>query len=418
MQQQQSWKSAASSPLHIVLSAEVCEQLHEEQMRTAINALTDDILQLPEATACCTPAWTVASLFTVAIFANVVGAAPRVVFSGSSAVVAASSLPPPAAACPSSSASPWPVTSPEAFALHLRHWRSDGRDTLCCSSSLEAGDSEEQAKEKAPWLHNVTPTLYDDSFIKVRDCTFYYVLQELRSIEKKHFPSGGVYTHATWMEDVYRDEWIIFALYSQVALIALCLFFFLSLLLSPMGAAVVSALLLLQAVFVGGLLVLCEVPFDVVTLIVRHAHASVLDQLAWRQAPSASSLASSSMQGLLIRGLPVSLHSAPPSPPHQSYRLQQQQNHSVLCSNCGEPPEACVVQGSPTAATVEVLLAGLHRQRHQAPLLAFLATREAAPSILMSAVSTLLGKRRRLLSGAQHPPLPSPYPENREYSPS
>ena len=81
---------------------------------------------------------------------------------------AEATLSPPSAPCPSAAAHPFPWQSLEAFVLQLRRWRSDGHDTLCSSSSLQEGDTETVAAKKAPWLHNVTPTIYDSSFIKVR----------------------------------------------------------------------------------------------------------------------------------------------------------------------------------------------------------------------------------------------------------
>ena len=93
----------------------------------------------------------------------------------------------------------------------------------------------------------------------------------------------------------------------------------------------------------------------------------------------------------------LSVQAAIPTSPWQHRQQQQQQQPLLLprpeevCLSCGKRPEGCVVYSSPTATTVEVLLAGLHRQRHQGPLLSFLAMREAGPSILMSAVSTFLG---------------------------
>lgn len=73
---------------------------------------------------------------------------------------------PPSAPCPSIRSTPWPWQSPSAFALHLRRWRSDGRDTFCSTSTLRVGDTTTQVAAKAPWAHGVIPTLYDDSFIR------------------------------------------------------------------------------------------------------------------------------------------------------------------------------------------------------------------------------------------------------------
>ena len=77
------------------------------------------------------------------------------------------------------------------------------------------------------------------------------------------------------------------AVLSQVLWISIALLFFLSFILSPVGAAVVASLLLLQGLFVGGLLGFFAVPFDVVTLIVSSNHPT--QQLA---SHTASQLAS------------------------------------------------------------------------------------------------------------------------------
>ncbi|KAL8450567.1 hypothetical protein Emed_002439 [Eimeria media] len=469
--QQASWGGAAPLPLHIVLPAEVSSQLNEAEMRARVNAFVDDIMALPEATG---PA--MSWVKDIELHAN-------------GTETTSQTLSPLSAPCPSLNASPWPWRSREAFALHLRRWRSDGQNTLCCSSSLEAGDTEAVAARKAPWLHNVTPTAYDDSFIRFssdgrrieasRLTVFLQidplnsssssssssssndtssssssssssrsnreVLQQLRALEQKHFPAGGVYTHAAWMEDVHRDQWIWGAVVSQCLFVSFWVFVCLSLLLSPPGAAFVAGLLLLQVVFVGGLLSLLSVPFDAVSLIalfassaltveytslVVYVHLKTAPAFASASLPSTAALsglmqqqrqqqqqqASTSGRGSsnepardretprhqtsdlpfpcppLQRQIVSFASSSAPTSPRSRQQQQQQQQQQQVCMNCGETGEQCGAAGSSaTAATVEVLLAASHRQRHRGALLAFLAAKETVPSILMSAVATLLG---------------------------
>ncbi|CDI87750.1 hypothetical protein, conserved [Eimeria praecox] len=223
-----------------------------------------------------------------------------------------------------------------------------------------------------------------------------------------------------------------------------------------MGAAVVALLLLLQALFVGGLLGIFSISFDVVTLmalfasgaltveyttLVVYTHLRTSPLFASAPLPSLSVLSSIMQQhqqhqqllqlqqqqqqqqhqqlqqdsphsstaadfrvyphvSPVQQHLPAQQASAPTSPwlQQQGEQQQQQQQQQQLllpreeevCLSCGKRPEGCMLHNTPTATTVEVLLAGLHRQRHQGPLLSFLALREAGPSILMSAVSTFL----------------------------
>lgn len=94
-----------------------------------------------------------------------------------------------------------------------------------------------------------------------------------------------------------------------------------------------------------------------------------------------------SLPASILRQQPLSLRSAPPSP-HRPPEQQQQQRR---CYSCGETLGCCMAGSSPTAATIEILLVAFHKQRHQGPLLSFLAAKETIPSILMSAVATVLG---------------------------
>ena len=90
----------------------------------------------------------------------------------------------------------------------------------------------------------------------------------LASGRRGPFVSSSIGDYYSVCLRIFRDDWVVSAVFIQVLFISFCLFLLLSLLLSPTGAAVVAVLLLVHALFVGGLLSLLSVPFDVVTLIV------------------------------------------------------------------------------------------------------------------------------------------------------
>lgn len=160
---------------------------------------------------------------------------------------------------------------------------------------------------------------------------------------------------------------------------------------SPLLKGVVSSTCI-QALFASGAL---TVEYVCILLFV---HITNTPDFAAAPLPSLQSLASlqprqgdtriSKLRGVLTATAPA-VCCADMS---RSLMAQEMVENRSRCRSCGELLSTCFSCRSVTTATLQLLLAAIHRQRHQAPLLAYMSAKQAGPSILFSAASTILGE--------------------------